>query len=277
MIAADRVRTVEGSRPIVFDRHNLRVKVYEIESAEEIRASTLVNDSKAGGFTKLVVYARGDDADGWSGLGFVHEGTIRGFFGDGSDATIRSLFLDEGRASNPRDPEHDRHVEIAEGCEPNEAGLAEGFTCEIGSTDDAETIASLMEGIFSEYPDAISPEWVVDAIEDGTRHFRVVRDVSGEIIASASAEIDKRNRSAELTDCATRPAARGKGLMRFILSQLERDMIERGIADLYTLARSDELSMNCAFAKLGWSYEGRLVNNCRMPNGWESMNIWCRG
>ena len=48
------------------------------------------------------------------------------------------------------------------------------------------------------------------------------------------------------------------------------------IHDLYTLARADEVGMNCVFAKLGYAYTGRLVNNCRMPNGWESMNIWCK-
>jgi hypothetical protein len=34
--------------------------------------------------------------------------------------------------------------------------------------------------------------------------------------------------------------------------------------------------VNCAFAKLGYKYTGRLVNNCRMPTGWESMNVWCK-
>ena len=49
-----------------------------------------------------------------------------------------------------------------------------------------------------------------------------------------------------------------------------------GITDLYTLARADEIGMNCVFRKLGYDFCGRLVNNCRMPNGWESMNVWCK-
>jgi putative beta-lysine N-acetyltransferase len=95
--------------------------------------------------------------------------------------------------------------------------------------------------------------------------------------AVASAEIDGARRNAEMTDCATRPSERGRGLMVWILRALERDLArEEGIIDLYTLARADEVGMNCAFAKLGYDYTGRLVNNCRMPNGWESMNVWCR-
>lgn len=271
------MRTSDGIRPIVFDRHNERVKVYQIGSANEISSSTLLRDAERQGYTKVVVYANGEDPAGWDDLGFVHEGTIRGYFASGSDATIRSLFVNPDRMRNPRQAEHDSHVEIALACDPREPVLAEDLVCEIGTPEDAESIAALMEGIFSEYPDPISPDWVVDSIEDGSRHFRVVRNDSGRIIASASAEIDAKNHSAELTDCATLPEARGRGLMRYILRGLEKDMTGGyGISDLYTLARSDELAMNCAFAKLGWTYTGRLVNNCRMPNGWESMNIWCR-
>ncbi len=271
------MRTEDAVRPVVFDRHNERVKIYEVCSAGEISSSSLVRDAASQGFTKVVAYVKGKDPAGWDELGFVHEGTIRGYFADGSDATIRSSFVDPARRVSPRHSEHDAHVDVARSCSASEPTLAEGYSCEIATAADAEAIAGLMEGIFTEYPDPISAQWVVDALEEGTRHFRVMRDSEGRVVASASAEIDSRNRSAELTDCATRPEARGRGLMRFILRQLEKDMIGGyGITDLYTLARSDELSMNCAFAKLGWTYTGRLVNNCRMPNGWESMNIWCR-
>lgn len=168
-------------------------------------------------------------------------------------------------------------MEIARGCEPRTARLADDFQCEPGFPRDAEEIAGLMSSTFREYPDPITPEGVARAIDDGTRHFRVVRDRSRAIVASASAEIDAARRSAELTDCATVPSARGKGLMSVILQALEGDLDrDLGIRSHYTLARADETAMNCAFAKLGWLYTGRLVNNCRMPNGWESMNIWCR-
>ena len=80
-----------------------------------------------------------------------------------------------------------------------------------------------------------------------------------------------------MTDCATRPDQRGGGHMAYLLHRLAQDVRkERGITDLYTLARADEVGMNCVFGKLGYVYTGRLVNNCRMPNGWESMNVWCK-
>ncbi len=65
--------------------------------------------------------------------------------------------------------------------------------------------------------------------------------------------------------------------MARLLFRLELDVFEHcGISDFYTLARACEVSMNCVFAKLGYGYTGRLVNNCRMPTGWESMNVWCK-
>lgn len=277
MARADRMRTAGAIRPVVFDRHNQRVKIYEIGSANEIRESTLIRDAKRQDYTKIVAYVKNADARGWDELGFVEEGTIRGYYADGRDATIRSHFIDPARGRSSLQDDHDHNVEVARRLDASEPVLAGGFSCEVATSADAEPIAVLMQGIFSEYPDPISAEWVIDALEEGTRHFRIVRDAGGRIVASASAEIDLKNRSAELTDCATLPEARGRGLMRVILRALEKDMIGGyGITDLYTLARSDELAMNCAFAKLGWTNTGRLVNNCRMPNGWESMNIWCR-
>jgi hypothetical protein len=65
--------------------------------------------------------------------------------------------------------------------------------------------------------------------------------------------------------------------MSVILRNLERDLADEfGITDVYTIARANQAGMNCSFAKLGYTYTGRLVNNCRMPEGYESMNVWCR-
>lgn len=273
---ADRIRTTDAIRPVVFDAHNLRVKIYEIEHPREVIETSLLADAERQGLTKAIVYARPGSSSAWERECFRQEGTISGFFADGSDAAIQSRFLDPDRAHSAEHPEHERIVRIALDCEQKEASLPPGLLCEIATPADADGIAELMGETFSDYPDPISPEWVVESIEERSRQFRIVRNDRGRVIASASAEIDHRRRSAELTDCATAPEARGRGVMRAILAELENDMLAEGIRDLYTLARSDELPMNCAFAKMGWSYGGRLVNNCRMPNGWESMNIWCR-
>jgi putative beta-lysine N-acetyltransferase len=134
-----------------------------------------------------------------------------------------------------------------------------------------------MARTFKDYPTPISPDQISAAIHERTSHFRIVRDSTGALVACASAEIHHTRRSAELTDCATREDQRGKGLMSYILHALEEDLAsDFSITDVYTIARAYEPGMNCSFAKLGYRYTGRLVNNCRMPDGFESMNVWCR-
>ncbi|MBE0565138.1 MAG: GNAT family N-acetyltransferase, partial [Krumholzibacteria bacterium] len=143
--------------------------------------------------------------------------------------------------------------------------------------DDAEAVSALLRRVFPDYPTPTDPATVRRQIARGDNVYRLMLDADGRLAAAASAEIDHRRRSAELTDCATSPEHRGAGLMAWLLRQLERDVVrDFGITDLYTIARADEVGMNCVFSKLGWIYTGRLVNNCRMPGGWESMNLWCR-
>ena len=272
------VRAPSGIFPAVFDSRNERLKLYGPTRVEDLTyASELINRTRDRGASKLIVYAVPGGHDGWRDLGFVFEGTIEGYFPDHVDAKIWSRFSGGERAVERDVEEHEETIRIATACAATSATLDEAFISDVAGPEDADEIASLMSRIFPDYPEPISSQWVVRSIGEETRRFRISRDGSGRIVASASAEIDHRNRSAELTDCATDPDARGRGLMRYLLQELEGDVSRLwGITDLYTLARADEVAMNCAFAKLGYHYTGRLVNNCRMPNGWESMNIWCR-
>jgi putative beta-lysine N-acetyltransferase len=227
---------------------------------------------------KIIVYARDDDDRGWERRGFVQEGRIDRFFVDGRDAKIWSRFIDDVRRENPRGDAEDRIIQLARekaGGMP-ETLLPSGVSCRIAREQDARVISILLGSTFRDYPDAVDEENVARWIRQGERLFRVaLRD--GVVVACASAELDRTNRSAELTDCATDPEMRGKGLMTAILRMLENDCSEQfGITDTYTLARAGEAGINIAFARLGYDFTGRLVNNCRMPDGWESMNAWCR-
>jgi putative beta-lysine N-acetyltransferase len=138
-------------------------------------------------------------------------------------------------------------------------------------------IAALMLTAFDEYASEISAEAVAGNISDGRSIFRAVSDREGVLVAVASAEIDRVHGAAELTDCVVACEHRGRGMMRHLLRALEGDAVSVcNIEDVYSLARAGIAGMNCDLAMLGFEYTGRLINNCRMPTGWESMNIWCR-
>lgn len=265
----------EQSHPVVYDPYNERVKLYGVgpQLVEATSAGELSSDLVG----KITVYAKPGKEEHWSRLGFQREAVIKGYFTDG-DAHLWATYTDESRGLAPKDELHDLTVELALSKDsiPRPA-LASGFSSEVASPEDCFVIADLLDRTFSDYPTPICPRVIAKQIEQRDNLFRLVRSPEGEVAAVASAELDHQHGAAEMTDCATRPDFRGKGLMAYILRTLESDVAERfQISDLYTIARADEVGMNCVFSKLGYAYEGRLINNCRMPNGWESMNVWCR-
>ncbi len=83
-------------------------------------------------------------------------------------------------------------------------------------------------------------------------------------------------RNAEMTDFATLPSQRGLGLAKHILAALEDDMDERGIHNLYTIARARSAGMNRVFYNRGYDWTGTLVNNCHIAGQFEDMHIWCK-
>lgn len=262
---------------VQYDPYNRRLKLFDATPAD-VAASTVMASAIRDGtpelYSKIIVYSR--PGQEWQKLGLRREVLIRGFFGD-SDAELWAVYPDPRRASDPAGDSIEDALAIARAKQPVQPSLPPGYSCAPATRDEAGTIAELMAGIFPDYPTPISPQGVADAMEQRTSHFRVVHDPDGRIAACASAEMHHSRKSAELTDCATRPEARGRGLMSAILRGLEHDLLEQyRITDVYTIARAGEVGMNCSFAKLGYEYTGCLVNNCRMPQGWESMNVWCR-
>lgn len=263
-----------------FDPYNRRLKFFDLTPAD-VRKSSMIASAlgeNAGElYGKVIVYAKPGHV-GWSGLGLRHEATIWGFFGDGSNAELWAVYPAPKRAEDEMAEHNDQVYEIARNKSCADPRLPEGYSCGPALIEDASEIAELMDGTFNDYPTPIRPDVVANAIDQRTSYFRVARDSRGRIAACASAEIHHTRKSAELTDCATRTDERGKGIMSAILRGLEHDLArEFKITDVYTIARAVEPGMNCSFAKLGYKYTGRLVNNCRMPDGWESMNVWCGG
>lgn len=262
-----------------YDPYNRRLKFFDLTPAD-VRKSTLiasaVGENAGELYSKVIVYAKPGHV-GWSGLGLHHEATIWGFFGDGSNAELWAGYPVPRRAKDQFAEQNNHVYEIAKHKQRTNPALPGGYSCGPALTEDASEIAELMDGTFNDYPTPISPHSVAKAIDQKTSYFRVARDERGRIAACASAEIHHTRKSAELTDCATREDERGKGIMSAILRGLEHDLArEFSITDVYTIARAVEPGMNCSFAKLGYTYTGRLVNNCKMPEGFESMNVWCR-
>lgn len=266
---------LHGTDQMVFDPYNERVKLYAVEPEElaVVTPEELGRDVAS----KITVYALPGQDDLWRDIGYQKEAVIQGFF-PGDDAHLWATYTNEEREHAPRELIHARTVQLAQTKPLMESpSLLPGFHSQLATVADREPISQLLNQTFIDYPSSITPEVIGRQIEREENLFRTIRNPDGELAAVASAELDHLRGSAEMTDCATLPEMRGMGLMAYLLRALEQDVEERyDIHSLYTIARADEVGINCVFSKLGYEFEGRLINNCRMPNGWESMNVWCR-
>jgi putative beta-lysine N-acetyltransferase len=96
----------------------------------------------------------------------------------------------------------------------------------------------------------------------------------GIMVALASAEMDRIGENVEMTDFATIPAWRGKGCATLLLGHMEQEMRKSDIKTAYTIARAGSAGMNITFARQGYRFAGRLINNTGISGSIESMNVW---
>ena len=263
----------------IFDPYNQRIKFYGLSVANfddkilELLKNTYLSSDNC--FSKIIVYTYHEKDNPLKAYGFIHEGIIRGFFANHTDAHIWSFFLDPKRAKQSTDQYIQMQYENPYSVLLPKLPLR--FTSHIATSEHASEIAALLMDTFEDYPSPIDAEHVKKQIINKSNYFRFVRNSDKNIIAVMSAEIDHKRSSAEMTDCATRPEYQGQGLMRYLLYKLEQDLKSHfNICDLYTLARAGQPGINHVFLKSNYKHTGQLINNCRMPNGWETMNIWCK-
>ncbi|MFO7813142.1 MAG: putative beta-lysine N-acetyltransferase [Pelovirga sp.] len=147
------------------------------------------------------------------------------------------------------------------------------YQCRLALTDDCSAMADLYRRVFSSYPFPIhKPDYLAETMTDDVIYAGIWKE--DELMALASAEVDKAGSHAEMTDFATDPACRGKGLAHLLLAELETLMAQEKIQTCYTIARATSFGMNITFAKSGYQYGGTLVQNTQISGGLESMNVW---
>jgi beta-lysine N6-acetyltransferase len=138
---------------------------------------------------------------------------------------------------------------------------------------DATDAASVYRSVFESYPFPIhKPEYLVKTMAQNIDYFGIWED--NRLIALASAERNDDAMHAEMTDFATLPVCRGRGLATALLEHMENAMRERECCCLYTIARALSYGMNCTFGKCRYQYGGTLRNNTQISGGLESMNVW---
>ena len=239
-------------------------------------ATDVLRAARAHDAGKLLVYAGEDQWRQLLAQGFALEGILDGYL-HGEPAYIMASAL-TGTRHNCGDVEREQAVleaALAAATEPAPELPGQYRLVSCGS-DMAEALAEVYGEVFTSFPSPLNEtDFVHRMIRSGAAIFLAVLD--GDRIASvAAAEIDREFKAAETTNCATRSAYRGEGMMQVLLHELENEMRREEIFTLFSLARAPSFGMNRALSKAGYSFRGRLLCNSHIMGGYETMNLWVR-
>ncbi len=206
--------------------------------------------------------------------GFEVEAVIPSFYEGEEDCAILSYAMDTERGELA-DPKGVALVErIVEESQPKKRAISSVET-ELATIEDSAAIAALIDDTFAQYPTPSGvPRYIESYIQKGNP-FRIVKE-GDDIVACASADLTPIAKAAELTDCATRPEHRGRGLMQAILTDLIGDLQRINYSTAFTLARASIPGVNLAFDRLGFELHGTMRSSCRIGGGLEDMNVWSR-
>lgn len=257
---------------------NRRIQVVEYEGAD-LRAmvAELEQEGRNRGFGKVFLKAPIADRIPLEEAGMCAEATIEGYFA-GEPAVVMSMFLDDERRYRPFAEQQEEVLTAirARPADPSLPALPAGYCMSVAGPDDAEELAALYGTVFASYPFPIVDPGFLTRTMASHVVYRVLRDGEGSVVAAASADTDPEHANAEMTDFATLPDQRGLGLAQHLLAALEDDMSERGIPNLYTIARARSAGMNRVFYNRGYDWTGTLVNNCHIAGRFEDMHVWCK-
>lgn len=222
---------------------------------------------------RVVVLARAALRAGLEKAGLAHEATMPGFYCGQDDCVVHGYSLDPTRAVSS-DAEAVAYVDKLVREKPPSKPRPRPVTVR-ARPEHATDLAELIAATFEHYPTPSGvPAYIEQNIRDGVPFRFVEKD--GRMVACASADLVREAKTAELTDCSTRPDERGGGFMQAILEDLMQDMREMGYPTAFTLARACIPGVNLAFLRLGFELNGRMVRSCRIGSGMEDMNVWSR-
>ena len=156
---------------------------------------------------------------------------------------------------------------------PPSRAAVPSFSIRSCTPQDAEEMSHVYREVFASYPFPISdPAYLVETMEEDFAYFAAEAD--GAIVALASVEYDFATGYAEMSDFATLPGWTGRGCALALLERMEEAPRAGALHAFYTIARARSEGMNIVFARAGFRYAGRLVNNTNISGGIQSMNVW---
>ncbi len=206
--------------------------------------------------------------------GYTTEAYIPNFYSNDEDVFFMVRYPDERRSIITNNDFELTAGLLSGSPNNNNRQAASKFKVGITSPNLADEMAKLYSKVFESYPFPITdPAYLAETMQNGSVIYFGLWD-NEQLIALSSAELDTKNKNAEMTDFAVLPEHRGQNLAGILLAEMEGEMIKHGYKTLYTIARVQSPGMNRTFIKQGYHFSGLLKNNTNISGKIESMNVY---
>lgn len=265
------------SNPITVDERNKRLVVngYAQGTKPSLFSPHLINIALTMKLEKIWLWALPVDVAKFLRFGFRIEGSL--FRGNYEEFAVSlAYYVNESRGHSDKlqaekDIIHNVKTEPFNQSQP----FPPGIELKLLNESYAQRISQILTQVFISYPSPVeNPLYIRSLIQDGNIFAGAFSEDT--LISVAAAYPDPILNRCEMTDCATLEEYRGLSLSERLLGILEQEINKKSSFILYTLARAQSYGMNRVFHKLGYSYQGRLINNCDIAGSFEDMNIWIR-
>ena len=199
-------------------------------------------------------------------VGYAKEAEVPGFFNGRTDRCFIAQYLTPERRIITPTVDHLLGIEFkgaAFGAHRQRPGRC-GCVVSACRPSDDDALSRIYRQVFKTYPFPIhQPVYLKRMMKEGVRYFTVRSE--GRMAAAAAAEIGRRGQYAEMTDFATLPQYRGKGLAGILLCHMEKSVRSLDIRTAFTIARADSPGMIAVFAKTVIATPGCCTTTSRLP------------
>ena len=272
----DTIETLAGAK-IQHGQLNRRIYLMHIgRAAPQELAPALIELAMENGYTKIFTKVPKSKSRHFIEQDYRREAEVPQFYNGNEDALFLGYYMDANRREE-NDPDLAQEIIDLALEKQDEAkkdiALPEKALIYKCGPEDVKEMADLYRTVFRSYPfPIVRPDYLLETMAASVEYFGVKKE--GSLIALASAEMDKGNRNVEMTDFATLPKWRNHNLAALLLKRMEKAMASRRMLTSYTIARAMSPGVNIVFARFGYKYGGRLINNTNIAGSIESMNVW---
>ncbi|MEA1987563.1 MAG: putative beta-lysine N-acetyltransferase [Candidatus Marinimicrobia bacterium] len=259
-------------------KFNDRIYLMKLKSEDKNSVLDKINDlENRYNYGKIFTKVSKEDSEIFLKKGYEEEAQIPNFYNGKDDCVFLSKFLSKKR-KNINGEIKERLDKVLEVCDEKkilkkQTEIQEKFKYKILDKNDAKQLTELYKVVFASYPFPIYDEnYLKETMDDNLIYFGIF--YNGKLVSASSAEMDFKGQNVEMTDFATLPDFRGNSFATFLLFKMEKEVVKKGIKTFFTIARGVSFGMNITFAKLGYKFAGRLVNNTNISGNIENMNVW---